>query len=247
MPMEWYIAWWNLIFLLPFGLAILYLAVMVATGLGLDSDVDSADTDLEIDADVAFDADLTLAADGGAVELQADATTGSDSAAAAEPSFLSGLLALLGVGRVPLSILILIFLMSWGAIGFLTNLYLAQEQPGANQPAISLPLAGAGSLLIMRFLGGLVGRWMPRHESYSTRRHELLGLDGEAIYAIDSTSGRVSVRSRYGDLLQLPCRVYRDARPIEKGATVRLVAYNGKQKLFYVLPVPGAETLVKGT
>jgi hypothetical protein len=53
----------------------------------------------------------------------------------------------------------------------------------------------------------------------------------------------VSVRDDRGDLFQLPCRVYQDGPPIAKESRVKLVAYNGRQQMYYVLPA-AAETVV---
>ena len=53
MSVQWLVNWWNLIFLLPFSLALLYLGLYTVSGITF-GDAD-ADGDLDVDSD--FDAD----------------------------------------------------------------------------------------------------------------------------------------------------------------------------------------------
>jgi membrane protein implicated in regulation of membrane protease activity len=144
---------------------------------------------------------------------------------------------LLGVGSVPVSMVLLFLLLTWGSIGFLTNQVV---RPWVAQPwmvaVVSLPVAAAGSLLITSVLTRLIGKYMPMRETYARRRHELLGSTGEAIYPIDETFGMANVRDDHGDLFQVPCRLEQGHSAIPKGARVKLVAYDKGQSLFYVLP-----------
>ena len=74
---------------------------------------------------------------------------------------------------------------------------------------------------------------IPLNETSARRRHELLGSVGEAIYAIEETSGVIAVRDEHGDLFHVAARVAPGASPIPKGARVRLVAYDAPRKLFF--------------
>src|SRR5687767_2703747 len=65
-------AWWNLIFVLPFGLALLYLALYTLTG------VTFGDADTAVDADGELDADADADADAGA-DRDADADADGES------------------------------------------------------------------------------------------------------------------------------------------------------------------------
>ncbi|HLL87763.1 MAG TPA: hypothetical protein VK324_00515, partial [Tepidisphaeraceae bacterium] len=83
----------------------------------------------------------------------------------------------------------------------------------------------------------------PINETYARRRHELLGSEGEAIYAIDDRFGMVAVRDDRGELFQVGCRL--DASVIGavgKGARVKLVGYNKDANLFTVVPVAEVAT-----
>src|SRR5437667_12384597 len=53
MKIEWLFAWYNLIFILPFGLALLYVGIYAVSGLTFgDTDVDASGADVDADAHV---------------------------------------------------------------------------------------------------------------------------------------------------------------------------------------------------
>src|SRR5207248_3935521 len=138
------------------------------------------------------------------------------------------------LGRVPLSIILMVLLISWGAIGLLINIALwPRTGTGPTVAAYSLPAAIIGSLLFTRIISTLVTRLLPTNQTFVHRRHDLLGCTGEALFPIDNQFGLVTVRDESGDLFQVPCRVQQDEAPIPKGHRVRLIAYNGKQQIFY--------------
>ena len=101
--------WWNLIFLLPLlcaGLYHLLLAVgAVAPGEDADADVDA---DVDVDADAALEHGLPHAA------LDAPAAHGE---AAHGDNALHGPLTLLGIGKVPLSIILVSWCYVWAVTG----------------------------------------------------------------------------------------------------------------------------------
>jgi hypothetical protein len=94
----------------------------------------------------------------------------------------------------------------------------------------------------------LITRYVPLNETYAIRRHDLLGAVGEAIFEIDGKFGMVSVRDERGNLYHVPCRlaggggaVAEGARAaIPKGSKAKLVGYNGKLKLYLVIPDPSS-------
>ena len=165
-----------------------------------------------------------------------------------------------GVGRVPLSILFMVLFFAWGAIGFMINNALKARMGETWQvAAYSLPAAAFGSLLLTRVVSGLITRYVPLNETYAGRRHDLLGAVGEAIFDIDENFGMASVRDERGNLYHVPCRLAGgpsaaagtraadgNAPPaIAKGAKAKLVGYNGKLKLYLVIPDPSSSLTPK--
>ncbi len=256
MTIQWLLAWYNLIFILPLFLALLYVGIYAVSGLTFgDTDVDAggdvdadghfelhdhldgpgyvethfdADSDADLDADADADADGHNGAeahDGGAAEH----------GAVAPGSFLAFALSLLGVGRVPLSMILMVLMLTWGMIGMISNIILwDQSHNEMLLAAVSIPIAFVGSILGSKIISGTMARWFPTYESYIQRRHELLGAVGEAILPIDQNFGMASVRDEYHDLFHIACRVHADQPALDKGTKVKLIAYNGKQKVYYV-------------
>jgi hypothetical protein len=140
--------------------------------------------------------------------------------------------------------------MSWGAIGFAANVLTFERVSSAVQAlTISLPLAMFGSLIVTRVVSSAIHRLLPLHESSARRSVELLGAVGEVIYTISETSGMASVRDEQGNLQQIACRIDTGGTEIPKGAAVKLVAYNAKQKLYHGVatsePIAGARALAQ--
>src|SRR5829696_983280 len=131
MTLQWLLEWYNLIFLLPLFLALFYVGIYAISGLTFgETDMDaSGDVDpeahIELDghaagpAEMHHDLDHDLNADADA-DADADVHTDADTdahgageghdAAVAPGSVLATVLSLLGVGKVPLSILLTMLL-----------------------------------------------------------------------------------------------------------------------------------------
>ena len=258
MSAEYLLAWWNLVFIVPFLLAVLYLAVYAVSGVtfgegemelagDLHAEID-ADADADLDHDLDGDVDHDLEA-GAEHELNGEAHAGVETNGEAETGgahmvgggrelpFHLGVMSWLGLGRVPLSILLMVLLITWGVIGFIANVILSPLMPWPWLAVLgSLPAAGLGSAFITRGVVRVVGRFLPTMETYARRTGELVGTAGEATYDIDHQFGMAHVRDSRGDLFQVACRVYPDDKPIQKGTKVLLVDYDDDQKWFFVTP-----------
>ena len=231
--LQWLINWWNLVFVLPFGLALLYLGLYTVSGVTFgDSDGDF-DADADVDADADMDADVDH-------DIDHDVEAGADADAEHETPISPALAVVswLGVGKVPLSIVLMVFLLTWGAAGLLCNLMLASR--GSASAAISVPMALMAAVLVTHWVSWFIGKYLPLYETTAKRRHALLGATGEVIFPIDRRFGMASVRDETGDLYQMPCRA--DDHPIPKGSTVKLVSYNAKQGIFHVTLTEPART-----
>jgi membrane protein implicated in regulation of membrane protease activity len=217
-------AWWNLIYVVPFGLALLYLGLYVFTGLTFGDGDLHLDHDLEMDHDVDVDHDV-------GVEHDHDASVDSG------PSGVMAVLSLLGVGRVPLSLALMILLILWGSIGFALNqLLVTFVGATAMVGVISIPVTGVLSLLLTGVIARVIGKVLPTNETYGRNRSALVGCVGEAISAIDAEFGLVSVRDSHGDLFQVACRTVMGEPLVPKGMRVVLFEYEAEKAVFYVAP-----------
>src|SRR5439155_16281452 len=172
MTVQALLAWWNLIFVVPFGLALVYLALYTLSGVTFgEADADShfdTDGDADVDAHADLDTDVDAHAEVDAdAHADADADSHADADADAEghvPLHIAAL-AFLGVGRVPLSVLLMVMLMAWGATGFIVNQIVGPRFGAGPRPAIlSIPAAALVSLALTRLLVRAIDRWLPLNE-----------------------------------------------------------------------------------
>lgn len=247
-------SWWNLIYVAPFGVALLYLLIYAASGLtfgdadadaghdvGADADGDAhveADHDFDADADADADSDLDADADADADGDAAHGDHGPSETAATGPGTIRAAITWLGVGRVPLSVLLMVLLLAWGSAGFLVNQVVANWLGWLDGRLLgaSLPVAAVVALLATRVVVRAIDRWIPLDESSARRRHDLLGLTGEAIYEITERFGMLSVRDDRGELSQVPCRLAQGYDPIPKHGRATLVGFNARERLYHVFP-----------
>jgi hypothetical protein len=213
-------AWWNLLFALPFGLALLYVLLLAAGLASVDHDAGDADMD-GLDHGDGFghgdghDADGQHLGAAGAV------------------------LSALGVGRVPLPIVFTCLAFSWGFTGWAANLVLSRTPVvDAFFPLISLPLAGAVSLLFTATATRLLARVLPSTESYGARNHDLVGRLADARFTITESFGRAVLHDARGTLLEVTCRVQPGEAALPAGSRVLLFAYDRETDSFLACPDP---------
>lgn len=212
MTWDWLLAWWNLIFVVPFGLGLVYMGLYIATGLSF------GEGDADVDGDVDGDGDHKIHLGG------------------------ETMLELLGVGRVPLSVVLMTLLMTWGFAGIVVNRLLFEVLVGWLLPLVSIPVATVIAVSATGVLSRAVARLMPLDESSAWRKRDLVGTTAEALYPINSQFGMAIVRDPQGERYQIPCRVGEGAAPIAKGQSVLLVEYDAKGDFYTVRPYELAAT-----
>ncbi|MFW5867438.1 MAG: hypothetical protein ACOCX2_06450 [Armatimonadota bacterium] len=259
------LAWYNLIFVAPVGLAGVYLALS-ATGIGdlggeadidTDADIDvdgDADLDLDHDLDMDHDLDADLDADADVEvegDLDHDVATGPDlgaehevhelSASTHETSLLLRALSILGFGKVPVSILMTCLMVIFGATGIMANGLFETVTPWSWTPNVyfwpSLALALTASFGLTGSVARTLNRLMPTKETYAVTEEELVGQVGVSVYGIrEDGRGPVNVKDTGGALHQVMGRTMDGA--ILRGHEVLLVRYHRKEDYYDVATSP---------
>jgi hypothetical protein len=137
------------------------------------------------------------------------------------------LLGILGVGRVPISIVLIGFSLLWGVIGWfaMRAFQSVWPEPGVFiWPSLLVALVGAAGLT--RLMTRLLSRVMPGTETYGAGTRELIGRMAETRYPISPTGGTVQVYDQYGTLHEVPARVLTGEAMIPAGARVVLWRYD---------------------
>ena len=231
--------WYNLVYVLAFFFALLY-AVLNAVGLAshgagdvdLDHDVDVAvdhDVDLDVDHDVALDLDADAEAE---VDMEhhlpdfhVDAA-GHVEAPQGAPSVLEEALSFFGIGKVPLSVILMTFLITFAIVGWAVNSLL---RPVLLTPVAFFPISCAAAIVLglggTKLLAASLGRWLKPIESSALPRGALVGRIATAKLPVNAAFGMALVGDEYGTLHKVTCRVRDGAEPIPTGQTLLLVRY----------------------
>ena len=208
--------WQNLIFYFALLIGI---ALVIGAAFGMDVESFGGASGADA-ADAASDGALDGHVDG---HLDGDADGTTDGA-----TDTATLLALLGIGKAPLSVFLITLLFAFGGVGLCLSALLASWLKG---PVVCV-LAGLFAFLVARTVARLIGRYVPSVESYATEKTDVLGATGVAETAIDARFGVALVTDGSGSLLQLKCRAH--AGPVRKGREVLIVDYD-EESDFYVV------------
>lgn len=211
--MEWLAGWYNWVFLFPLALAAIFILLEVLLG-GITHVTGQVDADAHFEADADHDVD----ADGG---------------------HWAGL-TYLGVGKVPLSIIGEMLLMSFGIIGLLINAawsLILPSWPGASF-FVALPIALIGSLMLTAKTTKRLAKLLPTDATISRESGGFLGEEGVVIVTVTPTSGQIRVDgigSRPN--VTLNCKALTSAAGIPRGSRVTVVDYLEASNVYVVAPV----------
>ncbi len=221
--------WWNLIFVLPFGLGVLYVLLMATGAVAAEGGHDFG-FDHDHDHDLGVDHDP---------HLDVDAIDG--------PGFAGHMLTLLGIGRVPLSLIGTCFCLVWGFFGWASNEVFRSFFPA---PALfvwlSIAVALFMALLLTRFLVFGMTKYLPLDESYSVSDSQLVGRRAKVRFSVTPTSGTAQLNDQYGSLHEVPCRLKSENSEVQSlppGTPIILLDYDREKQIFYVRHDPLENTL----
>ena len=193
-----------LVFLLPFGVAVLLLLLSVFHM----SDGDGGDGDASDGGD----------ADGGDADGGEDGGDDTDTDEDTRSASSGGILGLMGVGRAPLSIVLETFCMAWGFCGYWANQLLVRvPEPTFGEMLPALGVALAGGVIGARWASELLARMLPKEESRVVSREALFGLTGRVLFPVTEKGGRIRVYDAHGGIHEESCRVGPGGASIARG------------------------------
>jgi membrane protein implicated in regulation of membrane protease activity len=231
-------------------------------GVAVDHDLDhglDVDHGVDVDHDVAIDHDMDLQhdldvdhsvdVDHGAdlhhdVVLDHDADLehgidhGADAGHAGTPGTLA-LLAYLGVGKVPLTVLLILLTGAIGLLGWIFNSLVQTVfggYPGIFFAAV-LPVSLVASGVLTARVARVIGNALPPISTTATRSEALVGIQGTVISPfVDARYGMVHVRDRGGTLISVFATC--EGEPIRRGEKVVLVRYDLTARTYAVTKAP---------
>lgn len=212
---------YNVWFTAPLTIVFLLALFRLATGA---MDFGDADTDVDMDADADVDIDADADVD---IDSDIEMDTGIQS-----PSF-GDVFGFLNVGRVPLVVVLMSLLATWGITGLIANEVL--NVPKNPQSVwISYGIAFFCSFLGTRYISIALSKLFPESER-AINDVQLLGLSGRVISGqITTTFGTARVQVPEGPELTVSCRAKSDEDPPVKGDIVVLIDYDPTKRIFDV-------------
>jgi hypothetical protein len=203
------LVWYNLIFYIPLALGILSVVGVAFSGF-------EHDIGIHVDGAVHGDSDGDGEHDGGGIG--------------------KGILSLLGFGKVPVAISIMVVLLTFGGIGVtMNNLLEPLIRHWSGFALGSIACAFVGMFFLSAFISRLIGRVMPSTETDSVTSHDLIGCSGTLILPADSKGGLAQLRNKKGELYQVQCR---SDSSIPKSSAILTIDYNASGDFYTVVRDP---------
>jgi membrane protein implicated in regulation of membrane protease activity len=212
----------------------------VEHGADLDHDVDlqhDLDVDHSVDVDHGADLHHDMVLDHDA-DLEHGVDHGADGGHEGTPGTLA-LLAYLGVGKVPLTVLLILITGAIGLLGWILNSLVQAVfggYPGIIFAAV-LPVSLVASGVLTARVARVIGNALPPINTTATRAEALVGIQGTVISPfVDERYGMVHVRDRGGTLISVFATC--EGEPIRRGEKVVLVRYDPTARTYTVTKAP---------
>ncbi len=232
-----FLEWQNVLFELPVIGAMMMALVTAFGGGGHEA---QADHDVSVDHDVGLGHDVdahAVVAEHGlehGVEHTVEHEHSHEVAEQDANPFLKAL-TFLGLGRVPISVIMVSFGLLWGFTGYTANQLLA---PVLRWPLFyvwfSLAAATFVAVFGSRILAHLFARFMPSMQTYVSSSQSLVAQIGIVRITVGEQFGTVQVHDAFGNLLEVPCRVPPGHAAIPAGNRVVLMKYLPGERLYIV-------------
>lgn len=233
---QFIIAWYNVPFTLSL-VAFLGLSGLQFIGLGGEQELDvEADVDVDLDMDLAAEADIDVDVEPD-INLNVDVDTDGE-VAFEGGSTLTALINFLGVGKVPLTIILLLLLGSFGFTGWVLNNIILSIFSTYLSLAIGpiFLMAIAVSVVTTGYMGQTLGRLLPSKSTSATSYKQLVGQQGEVVsHVVNESFGQVRVRDRGGNIMTVYAVIDPGKPPLKQNDKAVLLEYVQKDRMFVVV------------
>ena len=173
---------------------------------------------------------------GGDHDADHDVSTGNDHGADGSTSTL---LDFLGVGKCPLSVVLMTLCFMFVLVGMsivltLRTLYL----PGPLLGVVAYSAAMIVSFFATGFIARAVGKFLPTNETYVESEAAHVGTTGEAVYTFENGTGFIQVRDQSGTVHEMKALNTEEDQPILAGDTVVVTDYDEANRCLQVQKAP---------
>ncbi len=155
-------------------------------------------------------------------------------------SMTGKMLSALGIGKVPVSILIYCWCMLFGFWGFVlyNYIFLSLFYNMLLRVSAASIIAFFIALLGSSFMVRIIARFVPQLESYAEQKQDFINREAEVRYTVTATQGTVTLTDKYGNLQQMQVRLDASvSEAVPPGEKVILIAYDATENVFMAIPV----------
>ncbi|MHB0998007.1 MAG: hypothetical protein ACYC27_02080 [Armatimonadota bacterium] len=238
--------WWNLIYALPLIMSLIWILSTVFAGVhghdiahgdhGIGHQIGHVAHNVEqsVGHIIHHGSDIH-SADTGHVDSHSGQNHGSHGHSSdTNDDMLSRACWLLGIGEIPITMLIGVFSLCWGVIGLMMN----QIFSGTMKfPAVYIwPSMGVAFLLafvITRTMAAIISRLIPNDQTYGVSRLSLVGSMGKTIYTTTDNSGTIDVKDIYGSVHRVQAKT-EHGESIPSSTEVIIIDFDDADKRFIV-------------
>jgi len=153
-----------------------------------------------------------------------------DTDAASGP--LGNALSILGIGRIPLTIVLMISSLIFGGTGLILNLILSDMLDETLAFCVALPASIISMLVLTNISSRALSKILPTTESYEITRMDLIGALGKAITFVDKVSGVSNIKDKEGNIHAISC--YSSMEDIPSGSEVVVVSFDDLKKKYVI-------------
>lgn len=216
--MDYIFAWQNIVFFIPIAVGIILVFGSAFGG-------HDADGDHDVDGDADDGGDLR-----GAGHIDDPSHQHADGV---EKGLLGKALSVLGIGRVPLTMVMMMSSLLFGGIGIVSNTILSAliGVPWIYGP-ISIVVAFLGMVTLTGKAAQLLNRYMPTTETYRVSKSDLAGQTGVLLLPSDTSEGMAQVKDHEGNIHNVRCRTLKG--PMPKGGEILVIEYDEETKTYVV-------------
>ncbi|UVI39823.1 OB-fold-containig protein [Qipengyuania spongiae] len=158
-------------------------------------------------------------------EAGADIAADTDGAYAVEPGFMEGLLALLGLGRVPLTIWLALLLLVFSGSGLSLQLFCESLTGAPLHPWLAATIATAASLPMTSLLARPLGAILPKDHTTAVTTDSLVGRRAEITDGVAraGSPARARVHDVHGQAHHVMVEPHEASSELRAGEEVLLV------------------------
>jgi hypothetical protein len=223
--------WWNVVYLVPFAISLLWILATAMGGLHIGA----AHIGGGHGSGHGFGHAHGIGHSHSLGHGHAHSHSDGHNHGTHESGFSQRIMSILGIDQVPIIMLLGVFMFIWGACGMGMNQFFAGI---GKYPLVyiwpSMVITFFVSCTITRIMAAVMGRILPSDETFGVTRRELVGLVGKTVFSISAKGGTIDIKDKYGTVHRAQAKIGEEESDIPSGSEVLVLDYDDSDHKFIV-------------